>query len=76
MKITMMGFEFNRIMQVCIPALEKKGNRRVLEHIEINCANGIGAATACDAVGLQLPTGCRCPNRRRRKTHERSQCRN
>lgn len=52
MKITMMGFEFNRIMQVCIPALEKKGNRRVLEHIEIHCANGIGAATASDGFAL------------------------
>lgn len=52
MKITMMGFEFNRIMQVCIPALEKKGNRRVLEHIEIRCAGGVGAATSCDGVHL------------------------
>lgn len=53
MKISMMGFEFNRIMQVCIPALEKKGGQhRVLELIEIRCANGVGAATACDGFGL------------------------
>ena len=52
MKITMMGYEFNRIMQVCIPCLDKKGNRRVLEHIEIRCAGGVGAATACDGVHL------------------------
>lgn len=53
MKITMDGADFNRIMRVCIPALEKKnGSRRVLEHIEIRCANGIGAATACDGFGL------------------------
>lgn len=53
MKITMDGAEFNRIMRVCGPALEKKGNSRpVLEHIEIRCAGGVGAATGCDSVHL------------------------
>lgn len=52
MKITMDGAEFNRIMRVCIPALDKKGSRPVLEHIEIRCAGGVGAATACDSIHL------------------------
>lgn len=59
MKISMMGFEFNRIMHTCIPALEKKGGpHRVLELIEIRCANGVGAATACDGFSL---TQCQFP---------------
>ena len=56
MKISMMGFEFNRIMRVCIPALDKSGTRRALERIEIRCAGGVGTATAGDGFCL---TQCR-----------------
>lgn len=57
MKITMDGAEFNRIMRVCIPALEKKNGQHIaLEHIEIRCANGVGAATGCNGFWL---TQCR-----------------
>ena len=52
MKITMLGLDFNRIMKVCIPALDKVGTRRATEYIEIRCADGIGTATACDGISL------------------------
>lgn len=48
MKITMTGRDFNRIMQVCRPALDRNGIREALNHIEIRCKDGVGVASACD----------------------------
>ena len=52
MKITMDGADFNRIMRVCSPALDRKGTRRALEFIEIRCMDGLGTATGCDGITL------------------------
>lgn len=60
MKITLLGAEFNRIMRICGPALDKRGVRECLGYIEIQCdGQGVGCATACDSYTL-AQTRFRC----------------
>lgn len=52
MKITLSGFEFNRIMRTCVPAISRDETRQALAHIEVRCKGGVGVATASDSYSL------------------------
>lgn len=52
MKITLTGYDFNRIMRTCRPAIDKTGLRDVLSCIEFRCKDGRGVASACDGFAM------------------------
>lgn len=52
MKITLSGYDFNRIMRTCRPAIDKTGLRDVLSCIEFRCKDGRGVASACDGFAM------------------------
>lgn len=53
MKITISGEDFNRIMRVCIPSLDRMdGVRDYLKYIEVRGKDGHATATACNGFHL------------------------
>lgn len=53
MKITLSGYDFNRVMRVCTPSLSKDTARLPLMYILFECnGEGIGCATSLDGFTL------------------------
>ena len=52
MKITIPGDELQRIIKTCKPCVCTEDFREALQHIELECANGIGYATALDGFKM------------------------
>ena len=53
MKVIISGYDFNRIMRVCMPSLSKDTTRLPLMYILLECnGNGTGCATSLDGFTL------------------------
>ena len=59
MKITVSGYDFNRIMKTCVPATTKNAFREVLQFIEIASNGEEGCATALDGF-IMAQTRFKC----------------
>ena len=52
MKITIYGEELKRIVKICKPCACTEDFRPALQHIELECADGVGYATALDGFKM------------------------